>query len=681
MSRPSPAWFPRPERKPLIYVMILVVLAAGCFASMLAAFGKARSEAVEQLYAQERILATQAAVGLSDYFDFYERSLRFLASLDSVGSMTEAGKDILRNFYKTHAPGIASVSRVDEKGFLGFTYPFEGNASVSLAGQAHVARFLATKRLTLSGVFKSVQGFPAIALYVPVYRGEVFEGGLAILIPFKEISSRFLSKISIGRSGYALLLDMNGTELFAPARGGGGQGQGVTRSMMAGMEGRASYSRNAEGGELPSAWKGYFLPVRIGEVSWSILVTALESEAVSAIVGFRDFWLLSLLLLAATFCLWTLLSAAALKRIGAANESLTLVNGDLERAISDARNAQAQLIASEKMAALGQVAASIAHQFATPLGAMSSSNENILAVLSEDIARDIKGFARLSAGSRETFLALLEKGARRASETAGSISCGEAARAGREMKAAARAALESMGASDPASIADDLSDLGALGDARSLAALLAEEGGREMIGAARRLSSALGSALLIKRSAEKAAAVITALRTYVRGDRSVEAVEIDLAAEIDLLLGLYVEGAHPAVAIERHYFQGTRVMGNSDRLAQVWVNVINNAIQAMEGRGRLELRIEEEGDEAVVTIADDGPGIPDAIKARIFEPFFTTKPPGTGSGLGLDIARSILTEHGGSLSFTSEAGRTAFVARLPVLRTALSDPQSATQLA
>ncbi len=332
--------------RPYIYALALIALAAACVTSMLLAFGKARSEAVEQLFAQERILATQAVVGISDYFDFYERSLRFLASLGEVADSTETGKNVLRGFFDEQAPGIASVSRVDEGGILTFTYPFEGNAGRSILSQEHVRRFLETRRITLSGVFPSVQGFPSIALYVPVYRRGIFAGGLAILIPFKEISSRFVRKISIGRSGYALLVDKDGTELYSPAPDRVGKRieesprapnayLETARSMAAGREGRASYSYPTDTGSLPFTWRGYYLPVRLEDASWSILVTAPEAEAVSSLVDFRNFWFLALLLLAASFCLWAALMAAALKRLGASNSSLTKVNGDLERALSD----------------------------------------------------------------------------------------------------------------------------------------------------------------------------------------------------------------------------------------------------------------------------------------------------------------------------------------------------------
>ena len=93
-------------------------------------------------------------------------------------------------------------------------------------------------------------------------------------------------------------------------------------------------------------------------------------------------------------------------------------------------------------------------------------------------------------------------------------------------------------------------------------------------------------------------------------------------------------------------------------LNQVWTNIIDNALQAMDGQGTLTLRTGRDGDDVVVEIGDTGPGIPDDIVGRIFEPFFTTKPFGEGTGLGLDISwRIVVNKHHGDLSVTSRPGR------------------------
>ncbi len=103
-------------------------------------------------------------------------------------------------------------------------------------------------------------------------------------------------------------------------------------------------------------------------------------------------------------------------------------------------------------------------------------------------------------------------------------------------------------------------------------------------------------------------------------------------------------------------------------LNQVWTNIIDNAIQAMDGSGTLTLRAMRENEEMIrVEICDDGPGIPEDIIGNIFNPFFTTKPFGEGTGLGLDLARRIVVEkHHGDLRVQSEPGHTKFIVLLPL---------------
>lgn len=102
-------------------------------------------------------------------------------------------------------------------------------------------------------------------------------------------------------------------------------------------------------------------------------------------------------------------------------------------------------------------------------------------------------------------------------------------------------------------------------------------------------------------------------------------------------------------------------------LNQAWTNLIDNAIEAMEGRGTLTVRAgaDPDGDGVRVSICDSGPGIPDDVRQRLFEPFFTTKPPGKGTGLGLHITHNVIGSHGGRIEVDSQPGRTCFEITLP----------------
>jgi signal transduction histidine kinase len=109
-------------------------------------------------------------------------------------------------------------------------------------------------------------------------------------------------------------------------------------------------------------------------------------------------------------------------------------------------------------------------------------------------------------------------------------------------------------------------------------------------------------------------------------------------------------------------------------LNQVWTNLIDNAIGAMEGHGTLTLRTSLAGDQVLVEVCDTGPGVPEENLKRIFEPFFTTKPVGEGTGLGLDISyRIVVQRHRGDLRVKSVPGNTRFQVYLPLVEPP-SDP-------
>jgi signal transduction histidine kinase len=108
-----------------------------------------------------------------------------------------------------------------------------------------------------------------------------------------------------------------------------------------------------------------------------------------------------------------------------------------------------------------------------------------------------------------------------------------------------------------------------------------------------------------------------------------------------------------------------RICAHGSELNQVWTNLIDNAIDAMQSKGELRIRTARELDRLLVEIGDNGPGIPAEVRDRIFEPFFTTKGVGQGTGLGLETAARIVRDHSGEITVESAPGDTRFQIRLP----------------
>ncbi len=167
--------------------------------------------------------------------------------------------------------------------------------------------------------------------------------------------------------------------------------------------------------------------------------------------------------------------------------------------------------------------------------------------------------------------------------------------------------------------------------------------------------------------AERIADLVQAMKSYSYLDQGVQQ-EVNLHQGLEDTLRLLTHKLKYGIQIQRHYdLQLPKLFAYGSELNQVWTNLIDNAIDAMAGKGLLEITTQHCGQLARVDIIDSGSGIPPEIQTRIFEPFFTTKPVGQGSGLGLETTRRIVeNRHHGTITFESKPGRTRFTVCLPL---------------
>jgi signal transduction histidine kinase len=143
--------------------------------------------------------------------------------------------------------------------------------------------------------------------------------------------------------------------------------------------------------------------------------------------------------------------------------------------------------------------------------------------------------------------------------------------------------------------------------------------------------------------------------------------QIDVTEGLDSTVVMLGHKLRDGITVERDYAPDLpRIEAYAGELNQVWTNLIDNAVDAMEGAGTLTLATRAEPGAVVVEIADSGAGMSEEVSARAFEAFYTTKDVGKGTGLGLDIARRIVVErHGGTIDIDSRPGRTVLRVRLP----------------
>jgi two-component system NtrC family sensor kinase len=334
---------------------------------------------------------------------------------------------------------------------------------------------------------------------------------------------------------------------------------------------------------------------------------------------------------------------------------------ELQKALQNLRSTQEQLIFSEKMAALGQLIAGIAHEINSPLGAIKGSAEtlietlpNLLRLLSSLQARDPQTISNLWSWIQNTLLAK-----ERPTLTS---------REERALRKRFAASLEEAGLPDAESAARRLVEAGLHqeNDLDPILSLLHIPETIDLIYLLGQLRLQLENILLASQRTRK---VVFALKSYVHtsGDRSTP-VLTDLPESIDTILTLYQNQLKQGVEVETYYDPALpKLYLFADEIGQVWTNIIQNAIQAMNGQGRLRIEAQLNGDFIRVSFTDNGPGIPPEILPRIFEPFFTTKSRGEGTGLGLDICRRIVEKHHGRLEVSSQPGQTTFHVLLPRL--------------
>jgi two-component system, NtrC family, sensor kinase len=184
----------------------------------------------------------------------------------------------------------------------------------------------------------------------------------------------------------------------------------------------------------------------------------------------------------------------------------------------------------------------------------------------------------------------------------------------------------------------------------------------ELLGTAGSLALAVDD---IRLSIDAITRMVKALRTYSHPDQA-EMMEADVHEGIETTLTILRNQVKYGVVVERRYSRLPPVVCNTNELNQVWTNLIHNAIQAMNGMGRITIETYRKDDAVAVRITDTGPGIPDEMLGRIFDPFFTTKDQGEGTGLGLGIAHQIVERHRGRIEVESEPGRTSFEVLLPI---------------
>jgi signal transduction histidine kinase len=160
--------------------------------------------------------------------------------------------------------------------------------------------------------------------------------------------------------------------------------------------------------------------------------------------------------------------------------------------------------------------------------------------------------------------------------------------------------------------------------------------------------------------------IVKSLKSYTYLDQG-EVQWIDLHDGLEDTLVMMQSILKEGIVVDRHYANKLpQIQAYGSELNQVWTNIIDNAVDAMDGRGEIRIETRQKNNHVVVEITDSGPGIPKEIQEMIFSPFFTTKAVNKGTGLGLNISHNIIQKHQGEIKVESQPGNTSFTVTLPI---------------
>lgn len=346
------------------------------------------------------------------------------------------------------------------------------------------------------------------------------------------------------------------------------------------------------------------------------------------------------------------------------SEELERKNDELEDTLSRLDEAHNQLIIQEKMASLGKLSAGMAHELNNPAAAAQRGAAQLQAMFSEWQSIQLRMGEQKLAPIQIEKLVELDRIARERARRPADLN----ALARSDQEVALERWLNARGIEKTWELVPSLVSLGFGGrDLDALEGIFIPQQFSLVLDWLRCTHAIYSVVSEIGLGTGRISEIVKALKTYTYMDQA-PVQSVDVREGLDNTLIILHNKLKKGINVIREYAEDLPVIqAYASELNQVWTNIIDNAIDAMDGKGTLIVRARKESPWVVVEIEDDGHGIPKEIQSKIFDPFFTTKGPGAGTGLGLNISRNLVVQkHHGQITVNSRPGSTCFTVRLPI---------------
>jgi PAS domain S-box-containing protein len=677
------------------WIVTILILLAFCIYLFYYFYGVERTRAIEGVVSHQRIYARQAANSVNEMVDKWNSVLSYLSDDRNIILMNEKGKDELTKLREALRDEIKSITRVNKDGTIIFTAPYYRNSiGVNISSQKHMAKILSDHKPVVSDVFDAVQGFQAIAIHYPVFRGGAFEGTIALVVDFGQVGRRILKEIETDSSGYAWLLSSEGVELYCPVPGHIGKSiretaKGfpdllrVADDMLAGKEGAATYTYDAAVGRIQKGNRiVYFLPVRVNDARWSLAVVYSEDEITNSLTEFSK---KLAVIVGCVFFGGVFISYFGIKAWVVVQES------------EARKKAEEKLKESEERYRNLYENAAIGICRMTPEGRILFANPHLVRMLGFDTWERLAAWNSEERGSSLGFNRQASAGILSSKEEVRGLESKWQKSDGTEIfvRENVRVFYNDNGSVAYYDItAEDITEQKKL-QAQLLQSQKMEAIGHLAGGVAHDFNNMigviLGYAALIEKDLDPSG------ETYRRMKSIIMAAERSANLSKQLLAFARKQVIAPVVLnLNDELFTVLKILGrligenitinllpgenlwnikmDPGQIDQLVTNLCTNARDAIQNVGVITLETSNlsvdrvllkehgtltPGEYVVLTCIDTGHGIDSATLEHIFEPFFSTKPRGKGTGLGLATVFGIVQQNSGHIEVQSEAGKGA----------------------